>query len=184
MVVADDDVNALLAGVVHLLHGLDAAVQGYQQLESALGSPVDALVGHAVAFVIAVGNVEVHLVREAADEGINERNGGRAVHVVVAVDEYLLLAGDGLVETFHRDVHVLHQERVVQVVEAGAEEGTRLLEAFHAAGHQKFGKHLVDADFSGKALDLRGIGGLLEHPFAFLGHRFSLRIHKDNQLFR
>ena len=170
MVVADDDLQPLAAGVLHLVDGLDAAVQGDDEPETAVGGPVDALVGHAVALVVAVGDVEVDLVGEALDERVDERDGRRAVHVVVAVDEDLLAGSDGAVQPLHGHVHVLHQERIVQRIQARAEEGARLLEGLDAALDKQFGQHLVDADLRGKPLDLGGIGRLLQDPLAFFAH--------------
>ena len=68
MVVADDYVQTLAPGVFDLVCGLDAAVQGDYELEVAFRSPVQALQRDSVAFVVAVGDVEVHLVGEAAYE--------------------------------------------------------------------------------------------------------------------
>ena len=168
--VADDDLDPLAAGVFHLVHGLDAAVQRDDQGEPAVGGPVDALVGHAVAFVIAVGDVEVHLVGEALDERVHQGHGGGPVHVVVAVDQDFLAAGYGLVQPLHGRVHVFHQEGVVQGVQARAEEAARLVEGLDAALDQQFGQHAVDAQLRGKAPDLRGVGRFLGDPFAFFRH--------------
>ena len=170
VMVADDDLDPLAARILHLVDGLDAAVERDDEPESPLGGPVDALVGHAVAFVVAVGDVEVHLVGETLDEGIHQCDGRRAVHVVVAVHEDLLTGDDRLVQALHGLVHVLHQEGIVEGLQRGAEEGAGLLEGLHAALHQKLGEHLVDADLRGEPLDLRGIGRLLEYPLAFFRH--------------
>ena len=170
MVVADNHLQALAAGVFDLVDGLDAAVERDDELEAAVRGPVDALVGHAVALVVAVGNVEIHLVGETLDEGIDQRDGGRAVHVIVAVDQDLLAGGDGAVQPLHRLVHVLHQEGIVEGVQRRAEEGARLLESLDAALDKQLGQHLVDADFRGEPLHLRGVGRLLEYPLAFFRH--------------
>ena len=170
MVVADDDLDPLAAGIFHLVDGLDAAVERDDQAETAVGRPVDALVGHAVALVVAVGNVEIDLVGETRDEGIDQRDGRRAVHVIIAIDQDLLPGGDRAVQALHGLVHVLHQEGVVQGVQRGAEEGAGLLEGLDAPLDEEFGQHPVDADLRREPLDLRGVGRFFEDPLTFFRH--------------
>lgn len=54
-----------------------------------------------------------------AQKFINQRDGGRAIDVVVAVHHDLLTVADGPLHPFDRLVHILHQERVVQVRKLG-----------------------------------------------------------------
>ena len=165
MVVADDHVDALRSGVSDLFVGLDAAVEGDDQGESAVRGEIDALVGDAVAFVVAVGDVEIDLRSVTAEERIHQGDGRRPVDVIVAVDEDLLLRGDGPADPLHGYVHVLHQ-----VLEAGAEEGTRLLERLDTAGHEQVRENPVDAQFRGQPADLFGIRRCFHDPFALFRH--------------
>ena len=61
MVVADNHIYSLSGGIFNLLVGLDAAVQSDYEPEAVVSSPVNALVGHAVALVVTIRNVEIHL---------------------------------------------------------------------------------------------------------------------------
>ena len=167
VVVADDHIYTLAARILHLVNGLDAAVQGDYQAHTVLKGVVYALEGHSVTFVVAVGNVEIDLVREAAEKGIHQSHGSGAVDIIVAIDEYRLTAADRLVKAFHSHVHVLHQERIVQIVKIGAEEGTGLVECLHAPFYEQIGKHLVDADLRRKPFDLLAVGSFLYAPFTF-----------------
>ena len=168
--VADDDFEALAARILHLVDGLDAAVQRDDQGEAAVRRPVDALVGHAVTLVVTVGDIEIHPVGKTLDKGIDECDGRGAVHIVVAIDEDLLTRGDGLVQPLHGHVHVLHQEGIVEGFQAGPEERTRLLEGLDAPLDEELGEHPVDAHLRRKPLDLLRVGRFLEYPFAFFRH--------------
>ena len=44
MMVADDHIDALGLGIIHLLDGLDAAIEGYDQAETVLGCPVNSFI--------------------------------------------------------------------------------------------------------------------------------------------
>lgn len=59
--IADDHIYALRGGIFNLLIGLDAAIQGDDKAETVVPGPVDALVGHPVALIVAVRNVEINL---------------------------------------------------------------------------------------------------------------------------
>ena len=91
-----------------------------------------ALVGDAVAFGIAVGNIVFHEIfgvgaDNFAKEGVQERDCGSAVDVVVAVDEDFLIVDNGIGKAFDGLVHVFHQEGVVKFCDVGVEEfGSRL----------------------------------------------------------
>ena len=115
MMVADDYVNALGRGIFYLVNGLDSAVQCYNEPETVFRSPVDTLFGHAIALVISVGNVEIHRRSQPADKRIDQCHCCSPVHVIVSIDENLLIAVHCLFKTLHRLVHILHQERVMDV---------------------------------------------------------------------
>ena len=170
VMVADDHVYALAGGVCDLVDGLDAAVQGYDEPGAVVRGPVYSLEGDAVTFVVPVRDVEVDLRGEAADERIHQCHGGCPVNVVIAVYEDFLPRGDGLMQPFHRLVHVLHQERVVQVLESWTEEGAGLVKGLHTAFYQKLGQDPVYSEFRAKAADLLRVRRLLQYPFPFHSH--------------
>ena len=184
VVVADYHVYSLAAGVLHLLNGLDAAVQGDYEVHARLRGVVDALCGKAVALVISVGDVEVHFRGEALDEGIDQRHGGGAVHVIVSVNQDFLSAGYGVAHALDGYVHVLHQEGVVQVVQRRAEEGAGLLEGLHSPLDQKVGQDAVNSKLGCEPGDLGCVSRFLEYPFTFFGHfPTSPKFTKISQIF-
>ena len=170
MVVAYDHIYSLCPGIFDLLIGLDAAIQSDDQSETAVAGPVYSLERKAIALVITVGNIEVDFLGISPQERIYERHRRRAVDIVVAVNQYLFLGGDGLADSFHRSIHILHQEGIVEIVKAGTEEGTRLLEGFYTPLDKQFGQDTVNAEFGGKPSHLLRIGRIFDYPFALLCH--------------
>ena len=114
-VVADDEVDAFLLGVGYLVGSLDAAVEHDDEADARLAGIVDALPRDAVAVFVAVGDVVVDVAVELLQEAVDQCHGGASVHVVVAIDEDAFLAAQGFVQSAHGLLHVLEEERVVQV---------------------------------------------------------------------
>ena len=156
--------------VFHLVDRLYAAVEGYYQRESVLGGPVDTLERHPVTLVVTVGDIGIHPGSEPAQERIHQRYGSRAVDIIVSVYEYALLTCDSPAETLYSDIHVLHQERVVQIVQARAEERTGLLESGDPPLDEQLGEDPVYAYLRRQPLDLFTVGGVHQIPFAFFPH--------------
>ena len=122
VVVADDEVDALLAGIGNLVHGLDAAVQHDDELHARFHGVVHSFVRHPVAFVVAVGDVIVDVRIELLDKLVDQCHGSGTVHIIVSVNQNPFFLSHSLVQACHGHVHVLHQERVVQVGQLRAEE--------------------------------------------------------------
>ncbi len=171
MVVADDGVDAQFLGVFDFLHGLDAAVERNQQGAAMFLGRVDAFVRHTVTLVITIGNVVFDVRVELPEEGVDERDGRRAVHVVVAVDQDALFVDHSLVHAVHSLFHVLHQEWVMEHAQVGSEELAGLGESIDAALHEQVGQDLVDPQLLSELADGSGIALLLDDPFLFDTHK-------------
>ena len=122
VVVADDEIDAALLGVGNFVDRFDAAVQDDDESHPGFGGIVDAALRHPVTLIVAVGDVVVDVVVVVTDEPVDQGHRSDAVDVIVAVDHDALLAKDGLVEAFDGDLHVVHEERVVQIGELRPEE--------------------------------------------------------------
>ena len=170
MMVADNHIYTETPCELHLFHGLDSAIDSNDELEPSCRSPGNALGGDSIALVIAVRDVEIHLVGEAAYERMQESHSRSAVHVIVSIHQYFLSFTDCAVKPFHSRVHILHQERVVEIVQTGPEEGPGLLESLHSPLYEQVGEHLVNAHLSAETLDLLRVSGFLYCPFALLYH--------------
>ena len=142
VVVADDEIHALLLRIDNLLGGLDTAVEGDDQPDALAGRQVDTLDRDSVALGVAVGDVEHQvLVPDLPQELVDQRHGRTAVDVVVAVDHDLLLLAHGTRHALDRPVHILHQERIVQVGEARPKELLRLLYIVYASLNEQVRQH-------------------------------------------
>ena len=120
--IADDEIDATLLGIGDFFDGFDAAVQDDDEAHTGFIGVVDAAFRHPVPLFVTIGDIVVDVAVIATDEPIDQCHGGDAVNVIVAVDHDALLAGDGEVEAFDRHLHIVHEERVVQVGELRAEE--------------------------------------------------------------
>src|SRR5574344_2360321 len=170
MMVANNHVYALCSGIVHLFNGLDAAVKGDDQAEISFGSPVDAFVRYSISLIIAVRDIEIDIACETLYERKDKCHRRGAVDIIISVDKNLLARHDSLVQPLHRHVHILHEERIMQVIQTRAEKCTSLFESFDSSLDKKIRKHLVDPYFSGEALHLCRIGRFLDNPLAFSCH--------------
>ena len=114
VVVADDEVHAQRLGIGDFLHRFDAAVQNDDEFHAALRCHLNAFVGDAVAFVVAVRDVVVNVGIVLSEELIDECDGGASIDIIVSIDKDSFLFSHGFVESVHGFIHVVHQERVVE----------------------------------------------------------------------
>ena len=134
VMVADDEIHAFGLRIDNLFRGLDTAVEGDDEPHALAGGEVDTLDRDAVAFGIAVGDVEGQVfMPDLAQELVNQRDGRAAIDVVVAVDHDLLSVAYGAFDPFDRLVHILHQEGIVEVREVGFKEFLRLFYRVYAS---------------------------------------------------
>ena len=97
MMVADDEVDTLFFGIRYFVDSFDAAVEDYNKLHTLLLGIVDTLAAHSVALFIAVGNVVFDVGIELLQELVYQSHSGTSVYIVVAIDEYTLLASHSIV---------------------------------------------------------------------------------------
>ena len=134
VVVANDEIDALFAGISHLLNGLDAAVEHNDEFHPHFGGEIDTFARDAVAFLIAVGDIEVDIGIELREELVDQCHRRASINVIIAINHDVFLASQRLVEPVNGHLHVVHQKRVVQVRELRTKEtpgfGRRLDSAF------------------------------------------------------
>ena len=159
VVVADDEVDAQFAGVCDFLYRLDAAVQYDDEFHPRFVGIVHTLARDAVAFLVAVRDVEVDVGVELPQKLEYQCHGGTAVHIIVSVDENAFLASHSVVEPFNGGLHVVHEEGVVQVGELGAEKTLHPGLVRDAAVQQQAAQCRVYAGSSGQFFSLGGGSG-------------------------
>ena len=171
VVVADDEIHAFRLRIDNLFRGFDAAVQGDDKPHALAGGEVDTFDRNTVSFGITVGDVEHQVfVPDLAQELVNQRDGRAAVHVVVAVNHDLLIVRNGPFDPLDRPVHVLHQERIVQVGEARLKELFRLFYIVYASLYEQVGQHGRDPQSGSQHGYRRGVALRLYYPAFFYRH--------------
>ena len=133
VVVGDDHVDAEAVGIGSFLHGRYTAVDGDDQADP---HPVQRIHGggvDAVAFLHAVGDVE--LTRDAAPAQIicHHAGAGDPVHVIIAVDRDMFSVRDGALQTRHRRREIRQQQGIAQQGLAAVQKPPSLLRCIHAA---------------------------------------------------
>ena len=103
-------------------------------------------------------------------ERIHQGHSGGPVNIVVPVNQDLLLGGYGPAHPVDGYVHVLHQERIMQVVKTRPEERAGLLEGLNSPLDKQFGKNAVNPELGGKPSHLLRIRRFLDYPFALFSH--------------
>ena len=151
VVVADDEINAEFFGISYFLIGLDAAVEHNDEAHSHFGRKLHTLARHAITLVIAVGDVVVDVGIVVMDKLIDQSHRSHSVHVVVAIDHNPLFACNGRVEAVDCHLHIVHQERIVQVGELRTEKTPRFKRRIDAAFAQHLSEHRMHAHLCSKS---------------------------------
>ena len=113
VVIANDEVDTALVGVVHLVVGFDAAIECDDQTHLLRCCMIDPHEGDPVTLGVPIGDVVGDVAREAREEGVHERHGGGAIHIVVAVNHDALVLAERTFNAFHSHAHVGHEEGVM-----------------------------------------------------------------------
>ena len=95
VMVGDDEVEAEAARGFRFSEGPHAGIDGDNDADALGVGRFQHARLHAVAFAQAMGNMEAHLAAEHFDGGFEQDDGYGSVHVVVAVEKYRLVRGDG-----------------------------------------------------------------------------------------
>jgi hypothetical protein len=123
MMVQNDGVDALLEEPVDGGEGSGTAVNGEKKFGGKFSETIlHAFLAQAVAFVHAVGQVEMHLPAEGGKDFIKERGGGDAVDIVVAKDNEGFFFFSRKEKAVHCGVHVGQQKGIGELFETGLEE--------------------------------------------------------------
>ena len=126
VVVANDEVDAQTARIGHLFVGLDATVEGDDKFHTRFFCIVDTLKRNAIALAVAVGDIEIDIVVERLQIGIDKGNRRGAVNIIVAVNKDAFTPSNRLIDTSNGTVHVLYTERIMMLVEPGSEKTSGL----------------------------------------------------------
>ena len=116
MMVADDEVDTQLFRIGNLSDGLDTAVEYDNEFDTFFCCIVHCLDTDTIALLITVGDIVFNIGIELLQKFIHQSYRRTSVDIVVAIDHDTLFAPHGVVQSVYRHVHVVHQERVYQLV--------------------------------------------------------------------
>ena len=140
VVVRDDAVYAQLAGSLDHGKRANARIYADENGEAFVARPLDHFGPHPVAFPHPVRDVVIPQGGIGADQlqrGVENQDGHRAIRVIVAVNEDLLAALDGLEDAADGRLHAEHLKGIVQVGQFGREKPTSRCGIVHAAQSQQ-----------------------------------------------
>ena len=115
--VGDDQVDAQPARRLRRSKGADAHIHADDELDAGSRGALDDVVAHVIAVADAVRNVEVGGAAAQLNRGLQDDDCGRAIHVVVAVDQDGFFVLDGGFDAINRRLHARHQVRRMQMSE-------------------------------------------------------------------
>ena len=147
VMVAYDEVYSLFFGIGYFIYCLYSAVKHNDKFYSGFVGIVHSLGCHSVSFVISVGDIIVDIRVELLEELIYQCHRSSSVYIIVAVYQDTFLSAHCLVEPFNGRVHVVHQERVVQVMQLWAEEFLYRIGCFDSSLSQQMTKYRTYPDF-------------------------------------
>src|SRR5690606_28409983 len=130
MVVTNDEVHAFRARIGDLFDGLDATIQSDNQCKSIRSSVIYALCGNPIPFAVAIRYVKLNTRMKGSEKAINDGHGGGAVHIIIAVDQDFFVIANSFFDTKDGLFHILHQKRIVKVIQTWSEEDLGLCVIF------------------------------------------------------
>ena len=128
MMIGHDHIDAQTRGLCHVLQRSNPAIHRDHERGSDGPGSLNAGRTKIVSITSSVRDEGHGLRSDAAKAYRNERRGAHSVRVVVAVDEDGFRRFDRPADPVNRRLHVGERERIVQLVESGAQERARLLE--------------------------------------------------------
>ncbi len=126
--IGDDEVDTGPARRFSSGEGANAHVHTDDQVHAVGGRALDDVFAHVVAFADAVGHMETGCAAREFNGCFENDDRGRAIDVIVAIDQHLFFALNGCFQAVEGRFHPGHLERIVQMIErrcqkAGGERG-------------------------------------------------------------
>ena len=108
MVVADDEVNALVLGILNFIDCLDATIQHNHQFHTLARRIINSFHRNAISLLAAVGDITFHIGVVLRDTSINQRYRRTSIHIVVTINHDAFTLPHRLIQTLHCLVHIFH----------------------------------------------------------------------------
>src|SRR5690606_41762584 len=126
----DNECYAAGIGISYFTDALDTAVQRTSQRESIVSSVFYCLCRNAKPHCIAIRNTEFDAGVKGTKKTIDDGYCRGSIYIIIAIDQNLFIVANGLFDTCYSLVHILHQEWIVQILQARSEKCPRLFERF------------------------------------------------------
>ena len=94
---------------------LDTAIENDNQLHTTLIRHVNSLTTYSISLLIAIRDIVFYIGIVKTKELIDEGNSRTAINIIVTIYHDTFLTSHGIIEPIHRDIHILHQERIDEV---------------------------------------------------------------------
>ena len=149
--VGDNQVHAQPPRSLGRSEGADSHVHADDQLDARGRGALDDIVAHVVTVADAVRNVKFRRAAAQFDRGLEDDDCGRAIHVVVAVDQDGFFVLDCGFDAINGRLHAGHQVGRMQMRKRGREETFGCVGFGDAAHDQQAGEGRGDLrDLSGE----------------------------------
>ena len=108
----------------------------------------------------------------------HSRHGGCAIHVIIPINQYLLLSFHRAANALNSLVHILHQKGIVKVGRLRSEKFSGIIKGDNSTLNEKINKNISDAELLFYGLkNINRRGGWKNK---LLGHRVFLFSDKNN----
>ena len=141
VVVRNDAIDAQFPGATDHLVFANPCIHAEYDAILVCGSPLDDRHAHPVAVGHTMRDEGLDPGAERPKRGEQHHHGHGPVNVVVAVDQDLLLPGNGPPQSLDRRIHAGHEERVVELVEARVKKVVGRLRVFDPSQDQQTRHH-------------------------------------------
>ena len=115
MMVGDDEVEAEIARCFSLGKGAHAGVNRDDETNACRVRFFKHAGLQSIAFAQAVRHMKASFAAQHFNSGLEQNDGGGAVHIVVAVEQNRLMARDGRFKAFDGRSHAQHEEGIVEL---------------------------------------------------------------------
>jgi hypothetical protein len=160
VVIENDDVHAALLEPGYGVNGGRAAIHSQQESGGEFFEAVfDGVLAKAVAFVHAMGQVEIDHQSERAQDFKKKGRRGNAVHVVIAEDNERFLFFLSTQQSFDGSGHIREEEWIRQLLQARVKKGGNGDRVAKAAVEETLDEERGEVEGAGQLAGEERVGG-------------------------
>ena len=126
---------------------LDTAIENDNQLHTTLIRHINSLAAYTISLLIAIRDIVFNIRIVQTKELIDKGNSRTSVNIIVTIYHDTFLTSHGIIKPIHRDIHILHQERIDEVIELRTEKALCRRFRRYSTLNKKTTKHRSDIEF-------------------------------------